>query len=190
MTVQSTRQSERTVRDPAVAAHPHLRPVRALESFEQFYRDEYRSVVGLAYALSGSRIAAEDIAQDAFVAAHKDWERVGRYEKPGAWVRRVVANLSASFFRTKAREARALARLKPRSSFIPHLPADHEEFWKAVRSLPARQAQAVALHYLEDRPVAEISEILGCSEATVKVHLHKGRAGLSRRLGVRSEEEL
>jgi DNA-directed RNA polymerase specialized sigma24 family protein len=68
-------------------------------------------VVGLAYALSGSRWGAEDLAQDAFLAAHRDWERIGSYEHPGAWVRRVVANLSVSMFRRRATEARALARV-------------------------------------------------------------------------------
>ena len=163
-------------------------PIRAVADFESFYRAEYRPVVGLAFALSGSRIAAEDIAQDAFLAAHREWERIGRYEKPGAWVRRVVSNLSVSLVRTRVRETKALARLKPRSSFIPRLPAEDEEFWKAVRALPTRQCQAVALHYLEDRSVADIAGILGCSESTVKVHLHKGRAGLARRLGLREEE--
>jgi len=161
---------------------------RSLRSFDGFYRSEYREVVGLAFALSGSRIAAEDIAQDAFLAAHKRWEQVGRYEKPEAWVRRVVANLAVSAFRTRVREAGALARLKPRSSYLPSMPGEDAEFWKAVRALPRRQAQVIALHYLEDRPVADIAVTLGCAEATVKVHLHKGRAGLSRRLGLTSEE--
>ncbi len=165
------------------------RPDRDLRPFDGFYRREYRDVVGLAFALSGSRIAAEDIAQDAFVAAHKRWEQVGRYDKPEAWVRRVVANLAVSAFRTRGREARALARLKPRGSYLPPMPGEDADFWKAVRSLPRRQAQVIALHYLEDRPVVDIAEILGCSEATVRVHLHKGRVGLSRRLGISPEEQ-
>ena len=53
-------------------------------------------MIGLAYALSGSRAAAEDLAQEAFLAAHKSWDKVGGYEKPEAWVRRVVANMSVS----------------------------------------------------------------------------------------------
>ena len=166
-----------------------LAPVRALRSFDGFYRSQYRDVVGLAFALSGSRIAAEDIAQDAFVAAHKRWEQVGRYDKPEAWVRHVAVNLAVSAFRTKVREARALARLRPRSSYLPQLPDEDAEFWKAVRALPNRQAQALTLHYLEDRPVADIAGILGCSEATVRVHLHTGRARLSRRLGITTEAQ-
>lgn len=165
----------------------HLRPVRVVPDFESFYRREYRAVVGLAYALSGSRLAAEDIAQDAFLAAHRKWDRIGHYERPEAWVRRVVSNLAVSAFRTKMREAGALARLKPRDEYLPPLPAEDAGFWKAVRALPARQAQAIALHYLEDRSVAEIASILECSQNTVKVHLHKGRGTLARRLHERWE---
>ena len=159
-----------------------LRPVRALPDFESFYRREYRQVVGLAFALSGSRVVAEDIAQDAFLAAHRSWEKVGSYDSPEAWVRRVVANMSVSSFRTKTREASALARFKPRESYLPNLPEVDGHFWKQVRALPKRQAQAIALHYLEDRSVAYIAAVLGCTESTVKVHLHKGRHTLARRL--------
>jgi RNA polymerase sigma-70 factor (ECF subfamily) len=65
---------------------------------------------------------------------------------------------------------------------MPELSADDAEFWRAVRSLPRRQAQVIALHYLEDRPVAEIAQILGTAEGTVKRHLHDGRQTLARRL--------
>ena len=51
-------------------------------------------MVELAYALSGSRTGAEDIAQEAFLRAYRDWGRVGSYEHQAAWVRRVAANLS------------------------------------------------------------------------------------------------
>lgn len=158
------------------------KPLRALPDFESFYRSEYRQVVGLAHALSGSRIVAEDITQDAFLAAHKRWDRIGAYEKPEAWVRRVVSNLSVSWFRTKVREAGALARLRLRDEYLPALPAESAHFWKAVRALPKRQSQVIALHYLEDMAVADIAEVLGCAESTVKVHLHKGRERLARRL--------
>ena len=155
------------------------------ERFDVFYQREFRSVVGLAYALSGSRIAAEDLAQEAFMTAHQHWEKVGQYESPGAWVRRVVSNKSVSLYRRKAAEARALARVKlDRQIPLPDLDPHDEDFWQTVRSLPRRQAQAIALHYLEDRPVAEVAAILGCTESTAKVHLHKGRKSLAARLGV------
>lgn len=159
-------------------------PVKAVMTFEAFYQQELKAVIGLAYVLSGSRTIAEDLAQDAFLAAHKNWDRVAHYDKPQAWVRRVVANMSVSLFRRKVREARALARLGSDEATLPALPEYDDEFWKAVRALPKRQAQAIALHYLEDLSVADIAEILDCAEGTVKVHLHKGRRRLAERLGL------
>ena len=186
MTAQPRPLADRKPAAPAAGAEISAAPIRATVNFEAFYARELRSVIGLAYALSGSRSAAEDLAQEAFLAAHKSWGRVGRYDKPEAWVRRVVANLSVSRFRRSVREARAMARLKPQSSYLPALPAEDEAFWSEVRALPKRQAQAIALHYLEDRSVADIAEILECAEGTVKVHLFKGRARLSERLGLDS----
>jgi RNA polymerase sigma-70 factor (ECF subfamily) len=69
-----------------------------------------------------------------------------------------------------------------RQEALPALDAEDNEFWAAVRALPKRQAQAIALYYLEDRPVAEVADILDCSPATAKVHLHKGRIRLAERL--------
>lgn len=159
--------------------------VRAVEPFETFYAREFRSVVGLAYALSGSRSSAEDLAQEAFVAAHKKWDQIGGYDKPEAWVRRVVSNLSVSRFRRRTSEMKAISRLagfRREHATIGELPAEAEHFWVQVRRLPKRQAQAVALHYLEDMSINDIAAVLECSPNTVKVHLHKGRQTLADRL--------
>lgn len=159
--------------------------VRTTVSFEEFYRSEFPSVVGLAYALSGSRSGAEDLAQEAFLAAYRNWSRIGEYQKPGAWVRRVVANRSISSFRRRMVELKGLARMGlGREPALPELSAEDAEFWLAVRSLPKRQAQVVALHYLEDLPVAEIARVLDIAEGTVKSHLHGARAALASRLGL------
>ncbi|MFP3882599.1 MAG: RNA polymerase sigma factor, partial [Actinomycetota bacterium] len=45
-------------------------------AFDRLYREEYRRVVAVVYGLTGSRWVAEDIAQDAFLRVHRDWERV------------------------------------------------------------------------------------------------------------------
>jgi RNA polymerase sigma-70 factor (ECF subfamily) len=159
------------------------------EAFEPFYAREFPRMVDLAYALSGSRLAAEDLAQEAMIAAHKDWQRVGRLDRPGAWVRRVVMNRSASLYRRRLAELRAIARLGPLRGAAPAvLDIESGEFWEAVRRLPERQAQAVALHYLDSLTVSEIADAMGCAENTVKVHLHRGRNALAINLDV--EEEL
>lgn len=182
MTVRSRNRGAK----PDEATAPSIAVVRAREPFERFYEREFRSVVGLAYALSGSRSASEDLAQEAFIAAHRNWDRIGAYDKPEAWVRRVVANLSVSRFRRRMSETKALTRLagfNRNQAVLPELPGEADAFWGSVRKLPKRQAQAIALHYLEDLSVADIADILECSPNTVKVHLHKGRQQLAERLG-------
>jgi RNA polymerase sigma-70 factor, ECF subfamily len=154
-------------------------------TFAAFYQREYRNVVALVYALTGRAAVAEELAQDAFLVAYRSWARVSAYEVPGAFVRRVASNMAVSVTRRWAAEARALARLAARSPkwSTPLEPTD-ADFWRAVRSLPRRQAQALALRYLEDLPDEEIAQVLGCSEATVRVHLHTGRTALAGKLRI------
>jgi RNA polymerase sigma-70 factor (ECF subfamily) len=152
-------------------------------TFDELYRSDFTRVVGLVYALSGSRHAAEELTQDAFLAAHRNWDTVGSYDDPGAWVRRVAVNRAVSRARRRAAEARSLLRLASQRPRPDHLPEDADAFWRAVRALPVRQAQAIALHYLEDRSVKDIATVLECAEATVRVHLHRGRAALALVLG-------
>jgi RNA polymerase sigma-70 factor (sigma-E family) len=152
-------------------------------TFEHLYRHDYGRLVALAYGLSGSRTAAEELAQEAFLAAHRRWDEIGAYADPSAWLRRVVVNRSVSVVRRRVAEGLALARLGARRQLPDALPERDEALWRAVRALPRRQAQVVALHYVDDRAVAEIAAILGCAEGTVKAHLHQARRTLARTLG-------
>ena len=156
--------------------------VRTVEHFESFYRREYSPVATLAMVLSGRAAVGEDLAQESFLRAHARWDEVGSHQNPEGWVRRVTINLARSRFRRIRAEAKALTRLGIAESVVPALDSEAEQFWATVRDLPARQAQVIALHYLEDRPVAEIAEVLGVSEGSVKTHLHRARQGLAARL--------
>jgi RNA polymerase sigma-70 factor (ECF subfamily) len=154
-----------------------------LESFGSFYAREYRQVAALASAISGSPGAVEDLTQEAFLAAYDDWDRIGRYADPGAWVRRVLANKCASFWRRRGAEIRAIARLGTPRHRPARLDPESAEIWTAVRRLPRRQAQVVALRYLEDRSLEEIASILECSVGSVKQHLFRARHRLAEDLG-------
>jgi RNA polymerase sigma factor (sigma-70 family) len=182
--VKSTSRAET---GPAVRSAVAFEITPPVETFEVFYRRELSGLVALAYALSGSA-SAEDIAQEAMLAAYRRWETVSRLDVPSAWVRRVCANRAVSTLRRRAVEARASLRLGSRRADFETMTAEHESFWVEVRRLPRRQAQVIALHYLYDFPVAEIAATLQCAEGTVKVHLSRGRAALSRFVPPRVEE--
>src|SRR3990172_1722989 len=65
------------------------RPGVTVGAFDAFYARMRRPLAALAYAASGSALAADDLAQDALEAAYRDWERIRRLENPAAWVRRI-----------------------------------------------------------------------------------------------------
>lgn len=159
--------------------------VEGRESFERFYGREYRRVLALANVLTGNVSLAEELTQEAFIAAYRQWRRIDR---PNVWVRAVVANHARSWMRRRYAEARALARLgrDPRVVTL-EMPADTEHFWDEVRALPRRQAQTIALVYLEDLPIRDVAGILGCSEPTARVHLARGRHRLAIVFGAQEE---
>lgn len=152
--------------------------------FEDFFRTEYPRLVALLVAVTGSRPVAEELAQEALLRAHVRWDRIVRYDRPGAWVRRVALNLASHHRRRRRSEQGAFERLGRQRPAEPYSFADGvgDDFWALVRRLPPRQAAAVALHHLEDCPVAEVAAILGCAEGTAKAHLHRGRAALAQML--------
>jgi RNA polymerase sigma-70 factor, ECF subfamily len=157
-------------------------------AFDVFARVQRPALVALAWALTGDLGVAEDVAQDALHATWQAWDRGDGIHNPGAWARQVVANRAVDRVRRAVRERRALDIVGARPDPTVELPTTDHEFWDVVRALPERQAQAVALHYLEDRSVADIAEILGCAPATVKVHLHRGRRALADALTPATEE--
>ena len=151
-------------------------------AFEVLYRRELRSMIALAAALSGSRETGADLAHEAMLRAYLDWAHVGRLDRPGAWVRRVVINLAGDLRRRGVREQRALQRLDA-DVHAAAPTAVNAPFWAAVRSLPERQRAAVALRYLDDLAIDEIAQILEVTTGTVKAALFAGRKTLAGMLG-------
>lgn len=156
-------------------------------SFESFMATEYARVLAFARATVGSWPEAEDLTQEAFLVAYRRWEDVAEYERPDAFVRRVIANKQVSGVRRRVRESAALLRLRPVEVVEPDV--GDPAFWDAVRRLPVRQRQVVALHYLDDRSVADIATVLAIAEGTVKAHLHAARHALATALGEDIDEE-
>jgi RNA polymerase sigma factor (sigma-70 family) len=158
------------------------------EPFDDFYRREFPRMAALACAVSGSRIAAEDIAQEALLEAGRRWNVVGDYDKPGAWLRRVTIQKASKRLRRVRVETAALLRIGS-AVVIPPGSEDIEAVFDALRRLPARQRAAVALHYLDGYPVDDVARILQCASGTAKAHLHKARASLAIALGEELSDE-
>jgi len=151
--------------------------------FESFYRREFSTLAVLAGTIAANRSVGEDIAQEALSRAHRQWPKVSTMDKPGAWARRVAINLAIGRKRRSASEAKALFKVGPGVEEAAETRRGDPAVWAAVDQLPPRQRAVVALHYLEDRPVAEIAEILEISVSAATSNLHKARTNLAKMLG-------
>ncbi len=158
-----------------------------VESYATVYRREYPRLVAVAWGLTGSRETAEDLAQEALLALHRQWDDISRIENPGAYVRRACCNLAVSQVRRRVAEAKALLRLNSRPVTDACVDEDTEAFWTEVRRLPRRQAQVVALYYGYDLSVEDVADTLQVAQGTVKAHLHAARATLASRMGTTAD---
>lgn len=160
-----------------------LQVVRAVEPFESFFRREFPRMVAVAYAISGSRWAAEELAQEACLRAYRSWDTVSRYDKPGAWLRRVTINLANSLIRRRVSEVKALQRyVSDRIEFVDQHPVEEADFWSQVKALSRRQREVIVLHYVDGLDTAEVAEVLDISESSVRTHLQRCRETLVRRV--------
>jgi RNA polymerase sigma-70 factor, ECF subfamily len=184
-------QSDQTalvVHDPPVAGATPSGSLCTV-SFDAVYRTEYASLVRLAFVLTGRRDIAEELVQDAFEVAHRRWDRISTYDKPGAWVRRVVLQRCVGRHRRVLAETKALLRLTGRTPDHHELAVRDNGLLVAIRKLPTRQAQVVALICLEDRSVEEVADLLQCAQPTVRTHLRRGRLSLANTLNLTDESD-
>ncbi|MDE0804581.1 MAG: sigma-70 family RNA polymerase sigma factor [Acidimicrobiales bacterium] len=163
-----------------------LRGDRALDPWMvDLYRAEYRSLVRLATMLVDERGLAEELVQDAFVAAART-SGAGSLRDPAAapaYLRSAVMNRARSHLRKRRVRRRHLRSVEPPRSAPgaddPVLRADStRRMVAALRRLPLRQREVLVLRYYADLSEAEIAETLGIGTGSVKTHAHRGLAAL------------
>jgi RNA polymerase sigma factor (sigma-70 family) len=146
--------------------------------YEWFYRAEYAMVARSVFLILHDRQRAEDIAQDAFIQLYTHWRKVSRYDRPDAWVRRVAIRMAIRHLKRESTRPSLEGGADP--SIAPS-PIDLD-LVEAIRQLTAIQRAVVVLFYFEDRPVAEIADVLGTSEGAVKMALQRARRSIGERL--------
>lgn len=140
--------------------------------FERLYADEYWNVFGAAFLLCRNREAAEDAAQEAFGRCCERWARLRGQPWVGGWVMTTALNQVRRGLRRRSAGRNAVEDWDPERSTASL------DLGLGIRALPKRQQDAIVLYYGADLPVAQIAEVMGCREGTVKALLWKGRAAL------------
>lgn len=158
---------------------------RPLVDLESAYREHYRSLVRLASILLDDVGACEEVVQDAFVQVWSRGVALRDGERLPAYLRSAVLNGARSQLRRRLVRRRHLASV-PDPSPAAETTAlrgdpDHAVLL-ALRALPVRQREVLALRYYLDLPEAEIARTLGISAGSVKTHAHRGLATLAHQL--------
>jgi RNA polymerase sigma-70 factor (sigma-E family) len=137
----------------------------------------------LAVLLCGDAHRADDIVQAAVTTLYTQWRRARAADNLDAYVRRTVVN---AFLREKRlRWSRvALTDRLPDRPAVTGQPVDERIVVRAaLRRLPPGQQAVLVLRFLCDLPVAEVAELLGCADGTVKSQTSAGLAALRKVLG-------
>jgi RNA polymerase sigma-70 factor (ECF subfamily) len=152
--------------------------MRDPHGFDEFYRSTAMDLLQFAYAVTGDHAEAQDLVQEAYARAWRRWHTVRDHPAPQAWVRVVVSRLATDRWRRVLGLRTALVRSGPAPAIRPPS-EDTVLLVSALRHLPAVQRRALALYYLFDMSIEDISVEMDVATGTVKSWLSRGRARLA-----------
>ena len=165
-----------------------MEPSRA-ELVDLLFRRHYTALLRLGVVMLGSREAAEDAVQDAFVALHRHSPSLRDPEAAEAYLRSAVLNRSRSWVRRQVtqRAARPLMLVREQQQSPEDSMIGRDEVGSLVavmRTLARRQREVLACRYVLELSVAETAQLLQISEGSVKTHTHRGLQVLQQRIEV------
>ena len=160
------------------------------ERFASLARCHYGEVLRSARRISGAAAIAEDLVQDAFVAAFKNFHRYDPARSFIAWMRAIVRHRWLRYL-TDRRRCEIAAEPAAIEDMVEHGDVDHLEtiggqekrallplLAECIRALPAQLRSAVELSYFQNLSGADIAIRMDLSEGNVRQRLHRGRRQL------------
>ena len=165
---------------------PRVDPSEGTQSFEDLVATEHSGLFGALCMITGDRLEAEDIMQDAFLKLWERWDRVKDMEDPQGYLYRAALNLHRKRVRRAGVAIRRALRPTPARDELSDV-EERDAVLRALASLTPRQRVSVVLVDLLDYPSEEAARLMGIKSATVRVLASQGRATLRRDAGERDE---
>lgn len=150
-------------------------------AFRLLVERHMKSAYDIAYHIVADHDDAQDVAQEAFVRIFRSLGSFRGDAGFSTWLYRIIMNLSLN--KVRQRKARARREVRADESIVNaaqrEAPAGEQpdiagHIERALHELPTLQRAVVMLRHLNGMSTREVSEILKCSEGTVKTHLHRG----------------
>jgi RNA polymerase sigma-70 factor (ECF subfamily) len=154
--------------------------------FEQRLQDSGTLAFRVAYGVLRQRQDAEDVAQEAFVRAHREFGRLRDRERFRSWLVRTTWRLAIDRWRSdRRRRTREEGADPPPTPSAEQIAVESERaalLWRAIDELPEKMRAVVVLSCIEGHDVAEVARLLDIPEGTVKSRLYMARKDLAGRL--------
>ena len=153
--------------------------------YNTWVRDHYRFLFRSAWALTGSRVVAEDLVQDCFELAWRHMDQLRDRALARPWLFQI---LRREAFRNLAPSADSAVETyeegaDERFGSDAIATADQRmDILRAMQTLPAIHREVLTLFYFEDMPVAEMALALDVAPGTVLSRLNRARDGLRQRM--------
>jgi RNA polymerase sigma-70 factor (ECF subfamily) len=157
------------------------------EALEALFRRHWRAAHRAAYLVCLDRSAAEDIAQEAFLAAVRSLHRFDQRRPFGPWLHRIVVNRAIDWTRRPAARRELPAAALSETITEPWPEPGHEsgragELLPALATLAPDHRAVIVLRYVYDLSPGEIARALGVPRGTVNSRLRRGLDQLGRQL--------
>lgn len=148
------------------------------DNFASWYERAHPRVATTLAVATGDHPLVADAVQEAFVRAFARWNRVSLMRNPTGWTYKVARNHLNRLIRRATREIPTAS--PPESEW--QQPNSDPQLWRAVRELPERQREAVALRYIADLTQAEVARAMGIRPGTAAATLVAARRHLAGKL--------
>jgi RNA polymerase sigma-70 factor (ECF subfamily) len=150
------------------------------DALGQLFQRHWAMAHRAAYLVVHDAAAAEDIAQEAFLAAVRALDRFDRRRPFAPWLHRIVVNRAIDHARARALR-REVELAEPAGASAPAPGSDRrDEVVDALATLPADQRAVIVLRYLLEYTPGEIAGLLDVPRGTVNSRLRRGLDALGR----------
>ena len=168
--------------------------IRDDKFYDEVIRPMEKSMIACIWKITQKHEDAQDAMQEALRTIWRKRKKVAKHPRPEALILKICRAKAIDGLRRSIRRTQHELPIFPEPeiscdaafSVAPHKILHGQDVFARVRrivgSLPRQQAQAVLMRLIENRPYADIALDMGCSEATVRSHVRRGRARLRKAL--------